>query len=486
MNPARLVFPGLRWGDRSPDEVWPEVRQALDLGVGGFCVFGGSVVRMREIVGRALDHAGRPLLFASDLERGAGHQLDDATPLPPAAALSGLVDTELLEAARITAQEAAAAGIGWVLAPVVDLDIEPSNPIVGTRSFGESPSAVSDVIRAWIVSAQSEGVVACAKHFPGHGRTTQDSHSELPVVSTTREELEMDLAPFRAAIKAGVGSVMLAHVAYPALDASGVPASLSRKIIAFLREALSFDGLIATDALVMEAISASGRSEAEAAVEAVRAGCDVVLYPQSPEDTVQALTAALDKKTLDPQRVAKATYRITGAAASVQIDLKRPGPFSSYAQALEMASASVRLVRGAWPDLRAGGSVRLHVVDDDQIELPSFIAAPGLVLPDRGRLAVALMERDVRTEDASSAGPTADLVALFSEVKAWKGRSHLSADTVAEVQRLLAEAPDSAVVLFGHPRLAERLPFADNVICAWCGDALMQDAAAQRLVTSAS
>jgi len=111
MNPARLVFPGLRWGERGPDDVWPEVRQALDLGVGGFCVFGGSVSGMRETVARALDHAGRPLLFASDLERGAGQQLREATPLPPLAALAGMVDTELLEAARITAQEAAAAGI---------------------------------------------------------------------------------------------------------------------------------------------------------------------------------------------------------------------------------------------------------------------------------------------------------------------------------------------------------------------------------------
>jgi uncharacterized protein len=99
---------------------------------------------------------------------------------------------------------------------------------------------------------------------------------------------------------------------------------------------------------------------------------------------------------------------------------------------------------------------------------------------------MALAEREVKTENALSPGPTADLVALFSEVKAWKGRSDLSEDTVAEVQRILAEAPNATVVLFGHTRLAERFPFADNVICAWCGDALMQDAAAQRLVTSAS
>ncbi len=484
MNPARLVFPGLRWGDRGPDDVWLEVRQALDLGVGGFCVFGGSVTGMREIVARALDYAARPLLFASDLERGTGQQLREATPLPPVAALAGLGDTELLEAARITAQEAAAAGIAWVLAPVVDLDLEPSNPIVGTRSFGESPSQVSDLVRTWVISAQSEGVIACAKHFPGHGRTTVDSHAELPVVAATREELEVDLAPFRAAIAAGVGSVMLAHVSYPSLDPSGAPASLSPKIIAFLREGLGFDGLIATDALVMEAISAAGRSEAEAAVEAVHAGCDVVLYPRSPEDTVQALTEALDTEALDPQRVAEAGYRIVAAAAATRIDEDPLRPISSYAQALEMASTSVRLLRGSWPRCTAGEPVRVHVVDDDEIALPSFIGAPGHVLPDRGHLAESLRKREVNVAEASSPEAEADIVALFSEVKGWKGRSNLAEKSVTSVKEALAQAPAAAVVLFGHPRLADQLPFAGNLICAWCGDALMQDAVAERIVNA--
>jgi len=486
MNPARLVFPGLRWGDRGPDDLWSEVREALDLGVGGFCVFGGSVTSMREIVARALDYAGRPLLFASDLERGAGQQLREATPLPPLAALAGMVDTELLEAARITAQEAAAAGIAWVLAPVADLDLEPSNPIIGTRSFGESPSHVSDLVRAWVISAQAEGVIACAKHFPGHGRTTVDSHAELPVVAASREELELDLLPFRAAIDAGVGSVMLAHVIYTALDPSGTPASLSPKVIEYLREGLGFSGLVATDALVMEAVSAAGRSEADAAIESVRAGCDVVLYPHSPQETVHALTEALDKKLLDPQRIAEAGYRIVAAAGSTRIEDEELRPISSYAQALDMAARSVRLIRGAWLRCNAGELMRLRVVDDDEIALPAFIGAPGHVLPDRGHLAESLRKRDVEVSDVLAGEARAHVVALFSEVKGWKGRSNLAVKSVESARQCLAEAPDAVVVLFGHPRLAEQLPFAKNIICAWCGDALMQDAVAERLVTASS
>lgn len=489
MNPARLVFPALRWGDRTLEEVWPEVQEALDIDVGGFIVFGGSAVPMRQLVDRALDYASYPVLFASDLERGAGQQLRDATPLPPAAAFPGLVDTEVLEAARITAQEAAAAGIGWVLAPVADLDVEAANPIVGTRSFGSSPSHVSDLVSAWIRSLQSEGVLACVKHFPGHGRTTSDSHAELPVVDATREELESDLAPFRAAIEAGVRSVMMAHVVYPALDDSARPAGLSPPVIGLLRNELGFQGIVATDALVMEAISSSGRSVARAAVEAVQAGCDALLYPGSLEETIDALTEAVDSGELETQRVAEAGYRIASGAASAQIYDEYPAPASSHAMALDIAARSIRSLKGDVPRIEVGDTVRLQVVDDDDVLLPSFIAAPGSVLADRSHLAKALGERRVEVIGRERGGgreAAAEVVALFSEVKGWKGRSNLAATTVEKLRRVIEGSPEAALVLFGHPRLAEQLPFANVILCAWCGDALMQEAAAERLVTPPS
>ncbi|MEE9132578.1 MAG: glycoside hydrolase family 3 N-terminal domain-containing protein [Gemmatimonadota bacterium] len=486
MNSARLVFPALRWSERGPDEVWPEVRRAIDAGVGGFVVFGGSVGKMRELVARAREHANRPLLFAADLERGTGQQLREATSLPPAAALAGLADTELLEAARITAQEAALAGIGWVLAPVADLDLEPENPIVGTRSFGASAAAVSDLVRSWVLAAQAEGVNACAKHFPGHGRTSVDSHSELPVVLATREELETDLAPFRAAVDAGVRTVMMAHVSYPALDPTGVPASMSPAIIKLLRNDLGFGGLVATDALIMDSVSASGRSEEEAAVEAVRAGCDVVLYPSSTEDAISALAAALESGRLEQQRVADAVYRIVAAAALTETFADEPVAASSYARALELATGSIRLLRGSQPQTRPGQRMRLHVVDDDVVALPPSIGAPGSALSGRDRLAQALESRGASVIEPPAVEAAVDLIAVFSEVRAWKGRATLAEETIEKVQRLLEQAPGATLVLFGHPRLAKQLPFAANVVCAWCGDPLMQDAVAERLTVTAS
>jgi len=487
MNPARLIFPALRWGERSPDEVWPEVRRRVDLGVGGFVVFGGSVSGMRELSARVREHAGRPLLFASDLERGAGQQLHDATPLPPVGALAGMTDTDLLEAARITAQEAVSAGIGWVLAPVADLDAEAANPIVGTRSFGASAAAVSDLVRAWVLAAQAEGVSACAKHFPGHGRTTADSHSELPVVGAEAEELEADLAPFRSAIEAGVRSVMMAHVSYPALDPTGAPASLSPRIIELLRKRLGFDGLVATDAFIMEAVWASGRTEEAAAVAAVRAGCDVVLYPSSPDDTVASLSEALRSGELEPQRVAEAVYRVAEVTALSEPWPDDVGmPSSSYARALELAVDSLRLVRGAPPETRSGQRIRLRIIDDDVVALPPSVGAPGSVLSGRGRLARALEDRKAKVVDPTSAEYALDVAAVFSEVKGWKGRSHMAPDTVEKVRRLIEEAPDAMLILFGHPRLADQVPFAANVLCAWCGDSLMQNAAAVYLMADAA
>ncbi|UCC83184.1 MAG: hypothetical protein JSW46_19895 [Gemmatimonadota bacterium] len=481
MNPARLVFPAIRWGNRNVEQVWREVFLSLDLGVGGFVVFGGSVDGMRELVARTQEREGRPVLFAADLERGAAQQLEGATSLPPAAALASTDAAALLDAARITAQEAAAAGIGWVLAPVADLDVESLNPIVGTRSFGSEPAIVAERVRAWVATVQEEGIHACAKHFPGHGRTTADSHSELPSVKWTRETLEADLAPFRAAIEAEVSSVMLAHVSYPALDPSGAPASLSRKIADLLRREMKFDGLIATDALIMGAVSAAARSEAEAAVEAVRAGCDVLLYPSSPAETVTALESALESKQLDRRQVTRSAERIGIAGRTAGVAVGEQAPVPSHARALEMAAASVRTLRGTLPQPRPH-AFRLHLVDDDVVELPESLAGPGTKPPERGGLGAALQKRGAVIVEPETETPAADLIAVFSDVKGWKRRSWLAPERASEVNRILERDPDTTVVIFGHPRLAQQLPGARNVLCAWCGDPLMQEGVAEHLL----
>ncbi len=486
MNLARLVFPALRWKGRSPHAVWPEVRSALDLGVGGFVVFGGTASGMRELSERARNYARYPLLFSADLERGCGQQLEGATSLPPAAALAGLDDTAVRDAACITAEEAAAAGIGWVLAPVADLDVEPANPIVGTRSFGASAAAVSGRVGSWIAAAQAKGVIACAKHYPGHGRTTVDSHAALPVVASRREMLEADLAPFRAAVAAGVSSVMMAHVSYPALDPTGMPASMSAEIIGQLRGDLGFDGIVATDALIMGAVTASRMSESAAAVAMVDAGCDAVLYPNSLEDTVAALQAALGSAALARRRVVEALERIDRVAAALAA---RADDFSKAGNAergLALAMDAIRPLRGAAAQIKSGQRLRIEIIDDDLVVPAGVAAGPGSAPRDRQRLIEAVAARGGEVLTDPEVRGAIQYIALFSEVRGWKGRAALAPETLAQVARAIEREPEATVLLFGHPRLAEQLPGGVAVICAWTGDPPMQEALAARLFASAS
>ena len=283
MNAGRLVFPALRWKEESGfSHERGASERALGYGAGGFILFGGTPEGVGEETDRLVREAGRPLLFASDLERGAGQQVRGFSELPPPRALASLHDPAVLRGAGIlTAVEALSVGINWVLAPVADLDCEPDNPIVQTRAFGEEPEAVAASVTAGIVGCEAAGAMACAKHFPGHGRTRSDSHLGLPVVDASAEALEADLLPFQAAVGAGVSSVMTAHVAYPALDPSRSPATFSKPILDLLRHRFGFNGLIVSDALMMEG-AREGRSQGEIGLDALRAGVDLLLYPDEP------------------------------------------------------------------------------------------------------------------------------------------------------------------------------------------------------------
>lgn len=200
---AGLVLPAIRWdADRGFAPALPAAEAALSLGVGGFIIFGGERSAVRRLTRELAAAAPHPLLFAADFERGAGQQVGGLTALPPAQAVASLGGEAVTEAAAMTAAEARDVGVNWALAPVLDLDIEPANPIVQTRAFGAGAAEVAAAGARWIAACQEAGVLACAKHFPGHGRTTTDSHAELPVVAAGREALAADLLPYRHAIAA--------------------------------------------------------------------------------------------------------------------------------------------------------------------------------------------------------------------------------------------------------------------------------------------
>jgi len=464
VNAGRLVLPALRWRDETGFSHEQEaIDTALAFGAGGFIVFGGTADGVMALNGRLRAAAGRPLLMAADLERGAGQQVQGLSELPPPRALASLRDPAVLRGAGIlTAVEALSVGINWILAPVADLDLEPENPIVQTRAFGDDPETVAAAVAAWVVGCEAAGAMACAKHFPGHGRTRTDSHMGLPVVDAVRELLEgSDMLPFMAAISAGVGSIMTAHVAYPALDPSGAPATFSKPILDILRHEMRFDGLIVSDALMMEGASA-GRSPGEIGLGALRAGVDLLLYPNEPAAVAEALgRAAADAGVAS--RVEASLQRYETALRAVESE-ERPErlPPSGGALATSDWLLSAPMLRGAAPRLTP--PIELVIVDDDQ-------GSPWPVSPNTW-VTAALEEKGVPL------GPGGSKVVLaFAEPRASKGRSGFSAASAA---RLAKEGKTAALtVLFTHPRLLASLQGRGPVLHAWHRQRLMQEAVAR-------
>lgn len=293
-------------------------------GVGGVILLGGSAAELALRTQQLQTWATVPLLIAADVEEGVGQRFAGATWFPPPMALAEIAATNLAQAEQyaeqmgaVTAQEARGIGLNWVLAPVVDVNNNPDNPVINVRSFGETPEIVSQLTTAFMRGAQSHPVLTVAKHFPGHGDTATDSHLDLPVIPHSRERLQqVELLPFQAAIAAGVDSVMSAHLLIPELDPK-YPATLSPSILTqLLRRTLGFEGLIVTDALVMGAI-ADRYGANQAAVLAVAAGADILLMPADPVGAIQAVCQAVEAGVIPPEQIRASVERLWWAKQKV-------------------------------------------------------------------------------------------------------------------------------------------------------------------------
>lgn len=287
------------------------------LGVGGVLLLGGSAVEVGVRSHQLQSWATVPLLVCADIEEGVGQRFSGATWFPPPMALGAIAQgdrEQALALARkmgaITAHEAKAIGINWLLAPVVDVNNNPNNPVINVRAFSDRPEWVSQLTTAFIHGAKQQAVLTTAKHFPGHGDTAVDSHLDLPIIPHTLERLrQIELPPFAEAIAAGVDAVMSAHLLIPELDAD-LPATLSPRILTGeLRQQMGFSGLITTDALVMGAIADRFGAE-EAAVMAIEAGADIVLMPFDPEVAIQAIVEAIEIGRISIEQIHDSLERI--------------------------------------------------------------------------------------------------------------------------------------------------------------------------------
>lgn len=346
---ANVVF----W-NRESDEYKKLQHHIVDNKVGGVILFRSEVWPTAVITNRWQEMAKVPLLISSDLEMGVGMRFDDTPWWTPnmAVAATGDVKWARLQG-EATALQARAMGVNWLYAPTVDVNNNPNNPVINTRSFGEDPATVAQFAQAFIEGAQGAGAMTCAKHFPGHGDTATDSHIGLPVVDVSRERLmNLELVPFRAAIESGVGGVMSAHISLPQIEpepaapvkvlndreaASAeftsqtetnalrvtLPGTLSPKIMTgLLREELKFAGVIVTDAMSMAGVAAR-YSPAEAAVKAIKAGADMIEKSPDIDAAVVGLKEAVKSGEITEARVNASVERILRAKVALGLSTKR-------------------------------------------------------------------------------------------------------------------------------------------------------------------
>ena len=344
----------------------PWLERALAAGLGGVCYFGHNIAAPEQVTRlSARIHELGDAVIAIDEEGGIVSRLHAVEGSPHVGnAVLGRVDDVAVtrQVAADIGQQLRHAGVDVDLAPVVDVNANPRNPVIGVRSFGAEPGLVARHGAAFVEALQATGVAACPKHFPGHGDTDVDSHSGLPVVSLDLPRLrQRELVPFAAAVRAGAHCVMTAHIVFPALD--DAPATLSAPILSLLRDDLGFDGVICSDALDMQAISGT-IGLGEGAVRALAAGVDllglgnpVLGKPEGRHDEEEFLTAlravatALEKGRLPLSRVEEAAARVRALAGWARTERSRPAPEDGTG---DLAARSVRIATRA---LRVRGEV---------------------------------------------------------------------------------------------------------------------------------
>ncbi|MFO7630128.1 MAG: glycoside hydrolase family 3 N-terminal domain-containing protein [Prochlorococcaceae cyanobacterium] len=463
-----------------------QLERLLGQGVGGVILLGGSAAEL-ALRSRQLQHwASKPLLLCADVEEGVGQRFAGASWLVPPMALGRLHQHEperalaLAEAyGHCTGREARSLGLNWVLGPVCDVNNNPLNPVINVRAWGEDAASAGALAAAFVHGVQAEGVLACAKHFPGHGDTASDSHLDLPVLEHNRERLEaIELPPFRAAIAAGVAAVMTAHLLLPALDLER-PATLSKAVLTgLLRQQLGFGGLIVTDALVMEAIA--GRYGAgEAAVLALEAGADLVLMPADADAAIAAIEAAVASDRLDLGSLEASVARRRQA-----LDLHA---LSQGAEALEPLISSLALLPAAADrrlaeelvqcSLETAGAARLQPASaaggvnlvrlDRPLDCPFLTPqAPALALPAAAGYLNQLIDpasswiwgSDPQAPlqlERLAAGPV--LLQLFVRGNPFAGHAGEREPWAAAVSQLLAAGRLSGLAVYGSPYLWQEL-----------------------------
>jgi beta-N-acetylhexosaminidase len=428
-----------------------------------------------------------PLLIGADFERGAAMRLDEGTSFPTAMALAAAGNPQdAYTMGKITVLEALAVGIQWIYAPDADVNNNPGNPIINTRSFGEDPARVAEYVTAFVRGVEENGGLSTAKHFPGHGDTASDSHVDLPVIHADRQRLEhVELIPFRAAISAGVSSIMTGHLSVPALEPDpDAPATLSSHILTdLLRKELGFHGLVVTDAMDMGGITVR-YAPGEAAVRAVLAGVDALLMPPVPDAAFEALQAAVKSGRISTERLDASVRRILQAKARLGLNKDRLvdinainqklGSVAWQGEAQEISDRGVTLLRDSAHRLPLDGTKPSRALLLALYADPEPYPGEDLERELKRRFdAVTTLRADTRFVNANMLKlPSPDtydvaILALFVRVSDRKGNVDVPAEQAALAEQLFKGGKPVITVGFGSPYLIEHFPQAETWLAAF-------------------
>jgi len=500
----------------------------LDNKVGGVILFRSQVWPAAVVTNRWQEMAKVPLLISADLEMGPGMRLDDTPWWAPNMAVAATGDPNLARLqGEATALQGRAVGVNWLLAPVADVNNNPDNPVINTRSYGEDPATVAEFTRAFIEGAQGAGAMACAKHFPGHGDTATDSHIGLPMVDVSRGRLErLEFVPFRAAIAAGVGSIMSAHIALPQIETalaapvrnlsereasaaeflsrteSGearvtLPSTLSPKIMTgLLREEMKFDGLIVTDALSMAGIAAR-YTPAQAAVRSLKAGADVITKSPDIDAAIAGIKEAVARGEITEDRIDASVERILRAKAALGLNVNRAvdlrevdrvmsNPrFNEIAQ--QIADRSITLVRDEHRRLPLDPNGRLLNITFTDEDDPAITKVFVDELRSRAPQTESLLFDHHATESNVSHLLTLldevkfDAVIFSVAVRARSGKGSLALPPIGKrlSDEIIKRKLPLTVISFGNPYLLATMPDSPSYLLAYSPFAVSQRAAAK-------
>jgi len=428
-----------------------------------------------------------PLLIGADYERGTAMRQDEGTSFPTAMAIAAAGDPkDAYTMGKITALEARAVGVQWVYAPVSDVNNNPGNPIINTRSFGEDPARVSEFVAEFIRGVQENGAMATAKHFPGHGDTATDSHIDLPVIKADRERMErLELVPFRAAIAAGVASIMTGHLNVPAFEPdASTPATLSSNILTdLLRKQLDFQGLVITDALDMGGITVR-YAPGEAAVRAFLAGADALLMPPVPDAAYQAVLAAAKSGRISQERLDASIRRILQAKARLGLNQNRLADIETLNEkfgktawqetAQEISDRGVTLLRDRQHLLPLDGTKPTRALLVSLYSDPEPYPGEDLEPQLRARFdSLVALRADTKFVQADTLRlPPPDsydiaILALFVRVSDRKGDIDVPADQIPLIDQIYKSGKPVVTLSLGSPYLIERFPQADTWLSAF-------------------